>query len=77
MEAIATADVVFRAEFFVGLLHRIHHGRMHVGEPLVLLSRKFLVDVAEMGEGVVIGDVRRLLSHLLARTEKVGVDGAG
>jgi hypothetical protein len=52
-------------------------GGVDVGEAEVLLRGEPLVDVAEVGERVVVGDVGRLLAHRLPRTEKVVVHRAG
>ena len=67
MKAVAAADVVFRAEDFLGLLHRLDHRIVDVGEPLLVFFGQSAVDVAEMGQVVVVGDVRRLVCPSVGR----------
>ena len=77
MEAVAPADVVLRPQRAIGLRHGVDHRGVNVGEPLPFLRGQSPVDVAEMSEIVVVGDVGRLVGHRLARAEEVGVDRAG
>ena len=77
MKSIAAAHVIRGPQLFVRLLHRGDHRSVHVGEPLAVLRSKLFVDVAQMGEIVVVGHVRRLLPHLLPRPKEVGVNCTG
>ena len=77
MEAVAAADIVLRPQRAIGHRHGVDHCSVNVGEPLPLLRGQAPVDVAEVGESVVVGDVGRLVGHRLARAEEVGVDRAG
>ena len=77
MKAVAATDVILRAAGVVRLPHRVDHRGMHVGEAEVFLRCQMLVDVAEVGKRVVVGDVRRLLPHHLAGAKEIGVHRTG
>jgi hypothetical protein len=77
MKAVGAADWVFFAERGLGLPHRVDHRLVDVGKTLLVLLGEFAVDVAEVRQRVVVGDMRGLVFHHLAGTEEVVVDRAG